>query len=90
MRNVVFAEKVLNRVNQYMQDYRMYFEEVYTDTGILSEWMIIERYRELALERKQSIMDAIIGRLLSDMVIGHTWNYTVNIPWRSKNLFVTW
>jgi|GEM_PF-1690661 len=37
MRNVVFAEKVLNRVNQYMQDYRMYFEEVYTDTGILSE-----------------------------------------------------
>jgi hypothetical protein len=34
--------------------------------------MIIERYRELALERKHSMIDAIVGRLLSDMVVGHT------------------
>ena len=72
MRNIVFSEAVVFRVNQYAERYRLYFEETYTDTGIWSEDMIVARYRELALERKNDLQASIIDRLMPDEVIGHS------------------
>lgn len=90
MRKVIFSDSVLARINQYAENYRAYFEDTWTDTGIWSESIIRNRYCELAYERAESLAKSIADRLSSDIVIGHNWNQSVTIPWRQKNLNITW
>ncbi len=72
MFSLIFTEKALRRTNEYADNYREYFVEMYTDTGIWSGSMIVDRYIQNSLDRREEIIQAIIHRLTPDIVIGHT------------------
>jgi hypothetical protein len=77
-------------VEKYIRQYRTYFEELYSDTGIFGEKQIVERYIQESYDRREEIFSRIEERLSPDIVHGHTLENTLFLSWRSKTLFIAW
>lgn len=88
MYSVIFNRKVEYVIENYIDMYRRKFRELYTDTGIWSESVILDRYEEEAKSRKNEIISTIVARLSDETVIGHSGRGTVIIRWKSKYFFV--
>lgn len=73
-------------MNQYIKKYTLYFEELYSDTGLWNENQIIESYKKEWYARYDEIIDTLVAALSKD-VITYTWSETI-IHWRSKVIFV--
>ncbi|HBB27455.1 TPA: hypothetical protein DCZ36_03090 [Candidatus Gracilibacteria bacterium] len=59
MRKVVYTEKAFLAIEKYIFDYKSYFHTLYSDTGIFSEQLILERYEEEAKTRHREILNCI-------------------------------
>lgn len=90
MRNIVYEETVFLAIEKYIFDYKSYFYSLYSDTGIFSEQLILDRYEEEAKNRHREIIDCIHNNLSRDIVLGRTTDNTLFLPWRSKILWCTW
>lgn len=90
MFSVIYDEKTSFVIRKYIFDYKKYFHDLYSDTGIFTEHLILEKYEEEAKKRHREILDTINDRLIPDIVLGRTPDNTIFVPWRSKTLFITW
>ena len=88
MPKVVFEDTALEGINHYIERYTLYFEELYSDTGLWNEDMIIESYKSEWYARYDSIIDTI-ELSLSNNMISYTKPETY-IRWKSKILIVAW
>ena len=69
MFSVIFSIRVEFAIEHYIDAYRRSFRETYSDTGIWSESIILDRYEEEAKTRKNDIIALISERLSGDKVI---------------------
>lgn len=69
MFSVIFSTRVEFVLERYIDSYRRSFRETYSDTGIWSESIILERYEEEAKTRKNDILAVISEKLSGDTVI---------------------
>ena len=87
MYKILFNKKSLSQTNNYVKNYRSYHENVYQDSWIWSEDIIIDSYRKESIFRYDEILDTILNKL-STSVISYPNNKVV-IRWRSKILLVS-
>ncbi len=90
MFSLVYDEKTSFVIRKYIFEYKRYFHDLYSDTGIFTEYLILEKYEEEAKKRHREILDIIDDRLSPDVILGRTPDKTLFIPWRSKTLLITW
>lgn len=90
MRNIIYSDKVILSVDDYIYWYKKYFYSLYSDTGIFSEQLILDRYEEEAKSRHREIFDCIHTSLSMEVVLGRTSDNTLFLPWRSKILWLSW
>jgi|GEM_PF-1029603 len=90
MRNLYFSQKVFETIDEHVYQYRRYFYDLYSDTGIWSEADILEYYARAAVLRRIEIIHLIKSRLNDQPVMGHSGNQTVKILWKKKILLVSW
>jgi hypothetical protein len=90
MRKVLFSEDVIASIDRYIFQYKRYFRELYSDTGIFAEEDILEQYEKEAKARHREIFARIIERLEIDVVYGRTPENILVLSWRSKTLRVHW
>ncbi len=88
MYSVVFNTRVELIIERYINAYRLKFGELYSDTGIWSESIILDRYEAEAKSRKNDIIATIIAKLSCETVIGHSGSGTVVVRWKSKYFFI--
>ncbi len=72
MRNVIILEQVQNRISQYSENYRVYYEELYSDSGIWSEEQIIDGYIREARQREKEIYALIQENFSKETLLIHT------------------
>ena len=68
MRKIFLSPVAQNSIIQYIQAYRKYFTELYTDTGIFSEEQILQYYEEQTIIREREILGLIEESLFPDEV----------------------
>lgn len=90
MRKIEYITNPINAIDTYTIQYREYYEDLYSDTGIYGERQIIENYLQSAIDRQVEIYDLIEQRLSPDIVLGRTIENTLFLSWRSKTLFIAW
>ncbi len=90
MRKIEYTTNPINAINTYTIQYREYYEDLYSDTGIYGERQIVENYLQSAIDRQAEIYDLIEQRLSPDIVLGRTIENTLFLSWRSKTLFIAW
>jgi hypothetical protein len=90
MRKVIFSEDVIASIDRYIFQYKQYFRDLYSDTGIFSEETILEQYEKEAKARHREIFARIVDRLGEDTVYGRTPDNVLLISWRSKTLRIRW
>jgi len=69
MRKIVLSRPAQNSIIQYIQAYRKYFTDLYTDTGIFSEEQILQYYEEQTIIREREILSLIEKSLSPDEVL---------------------
>ncbi len=69
MYSVAFSETAVSNIDAYIYFYKRYFSELYRDTGIFSEALILEKYNSEAKMRHREIFDIISKRLCTDKVL---------------------
>ncbi len=89
-KNVTLSHASIKSIDTYIANYKGYFRELYVDTGIWWEDIIIENYLKESRARKDEIYDLLERRLSSETVLWRTPNNTLFLGWRSKILFVEW
>ncbi len=90
MRKIEYTTNPINAIDTYTIQYREYYEDLYSDTGIYGEHQIIENYLQSAIDRQAEIYDLIEQRLSPDIALGRTLENTLFLSWRSKTLFIAW
>lgn len=90
MRKIEYTTNPINAIDTYTIQYREYYEDLYSDTGIYGERQIVENYLQSAIDRQAEIYDLIEQRLSPDIVLGRTIENTLFLSWRSKTLFIAW
>ena len=86
MPKVIFENTALEGINQYIERYTLYFEELYSDTGLWWEREIIENYKKEGYARYDAIIDMIESTVSND-IVSYTQSET-HIRWKSKILLV--
>lgn len=87
MPKVVFDTIALDGINRYIERYTLYFEELYSDTGVWNEQEIIKSYKKEGYARYDSILDTIESALSAE-IISYTKSETY-IRWKSKIIIVS-
>ncbi len=90
MRKILYEEQSASAIRKYIFDYKKYFRDLYTDTGLFSEDILLEKYEQEARMRHREILDRIEERLSPDIVHGRTPQDTLFLSWRSKVLYIEW
>jgi hypothetical protein len=90
MHNIVLSTQAIDAIATYITSYRTYYSDLYRDSGIWWEDIIIENYFQESLSRKAEILKFLERRLSGETVLWRTPNNTLFIWWRSKILFVEW
>lgn len=83
MRTLYFSESFYGPLDIYIQAYKLYFTELYTDTGIWSQDQILEYYEKAAVIRRNEIIALIKSRLSEESVMGNSGHNSVRILWKS-------
>ncbi len=68
MKKIIFSKKAKNTIQKYIDDYFEYHKKLYSDTGIFTEYMIIENYRKEARLRYENIMLRIVNFLENEII----------------------
>ncbi len=89
-KTITYTQTALDNIERYIVQYRKYFHEIYSDTGIWAEAKILESYSLEAQDRKREILHLIDTRLSPSEVFGRTNDNMVILQWRSKYLFIHW
>lgn len=74
MPRVLFSEQALAGLEIYIKRYEDYFVALFTDSGIWSEEIIIEKYRLASKELLHRIIAGIVKRLEMETVLGRKRN----------------
>ncbi len=90
MKRLILQDNVLHAIDTYIENYTNYFYNLYTDTWIFSEDMILALYKDEALLRKGELENLISTKFSPDIIQGRTLDNTLHISWRSKILFIAW
>ena len=89
-KNVKLSHSAIKSIDTYIANYKGYFRDLYIDTGIWWENIIIENYIKESSTRKDEIYNLLEKRLSGETVLWRTPNNTLFLGWRSKILFVEW
>jgi hypothetical protein len=89
-KKLILSHTVIERIDAYMFNYRTYFRDLYIDSGVWWEDIIIENYTQESLKRRDEIYDLLERRLSGETVLWKTPMNTLFLGWRSKILFVEW
>ena len=87
MYKIIFSENFWNTLGKYSDSYLNYFEELYSDSWIWSEDIIIDYYGKESRIRYTEIVDIVEEKLSNPLISYH--NQTAIIRWRSKILLVS-
>lgn len=87
MHKIIFHKTALTKVDLFIESYRTYHENVYQDSWIWSEDVIIDSYMKESIFRYDEILE-IVSNKLSNPVVSFTMNQSV-IRWRTKILLVS-
>lgn len=90
MRRIEYLHNALKGVDSYIFLYKDYFRTLYSDTGIFTEQMILDRYEQEATDRYNEIFSLIEGKLTSEIVLGRNLDNTYLLEWRSKIISFSW
>lgn len=69
MRKIILSRVAQNSIIQYIQAYRKYFTDLYTDTGIFSEEQILQYYEEQTIIREREMLTLIEKSLSPNEVL---------------------
>lgn len=86
-RKIIIVWKVYEIVELYTRRYRLYYQELFEDSGIWNSKQIIEGYKKESILRYTEILDTLESTL-SNPLISYQNNTTI-IRWRSKILLVS-
>ena len=87
MYKVAITEKWIQNIKKYISNYRQYHEEVYIDSWIWSEMMIIEKYIEESENRFVEIQNFLKSKL-SQKLPSYPQGQAI-LRWRTKILLVS-
>lgn len=87
MYKVIITGKGIQKIQKYISKYREYYQELYLDSWIWSEDMIIEKYFEEAENRYKEIRN-LLEFQLSKPLPSYPNNEAI-IHWRTKILLVS-
>ena len=90
MKQVILSPKSLSVISEYIANYERYFFDLYSNTGIWWESLILDNYNTEAKDRHNEILQLLNRRLCSEDILGRTLVNSLLLPWRSKVIFVTW
>ncbi len=91
MKKIIWSHKSKESIKGYITEYRWYFLELYSDTGLgESEAIIKENYNKEAKTRRKEILILIENRLSNEVILGRTLVNSLILQWRSKLVFITW
>ncbi len=88
MYKVFYEEWVMDYLSLYFKIYRQYFEELYEDSWIWSEDIIVNSYIQESKQRKKEIIELIKKILSQKIVYWKTYNNTVVLKWKTKYIFI--
>lgn len=88
MYKIRLTESALQNIKEYSSNYRKYYEELYQDTGLWWEDIIIQNYISEAENRYREIRVSLVSKLANSMIV-YPDNQTI-IRWRSKVILVSW
>ncbi len=73
MYNLILWSKVRADIRKYIDAYELYYENLYTDSGLwIAEEIIINQYRQSASAITERIYDAIEEALTPDIIFGYS------------------
>ena len=87
MFNITFSQKAFHQIQAYISRYREYYQELYLDSWIWNENLIISWYVNESENRYDEIRN-IIKQRLSEDIPSYPHNKAI-IPWRTKVLFIS-
>jgi len=90
MYKVKFHTRVQNYLSEYFRNYREYHEELYQDSWLWNEDMIIEWYIKESTNRKQEIITKIETLFSENEILWKTPENTIFIRWKTKYMFIEW
>lgn len=83
---IIYSEKVEKILEKYIENFNSYYENLYSDSWIWSEEIIIKSYKKEAFDRKDDIINTI-NKKLWDTIIVYSENKAI-LKWRRKFLIV--
>lgn len=90
MYRVYFDEIIYEYLSWYFRLYRQYYQNLYQDSWLWSEDIIIKWYNDESQNRKKEILDLLENCLSEEKVFWKTPFNTIVIKWRTKYLIVEW
>lgn len=87
MYRVNIAKRAIEKIQKYITNYRWYHEELYLDSGVWNEELIIDGYFQEAKNRYKEIRFILEDKLSQD--IPSYPNNQAIIRWRTKILVVS-
>ncbi len=90
MLKIKYHPQVINIIEQYIRQYRIYYQDLYSDTGIWGENQIIDNYIRESIDREEELYTYIEQIVSPDIILGRTPLNTMLLPWRSKTLWISW
>ena len=87
MYKIQINQRVIEKIKNYTENYRVFFEEAYKDSWIWSEDTIIESYIKESDNRYFEIKN-LLKEKLEQSIISYLHKTTI-IKWRSKILLVS-
>lgn len=86
-KDIQIEQNVYEIIEQYVRRYRIYYQELFEDSGVWNRAEIIAWYEKESIIRYSEILD-MIEEKISNSVITYIDN-TAIIRWRSKILLVS-
>jgi hypothetical protein len=90
MYKVFYDDWVMKYLSSYFNLYREYYENLYEDSWIWSEDMIIEWYINESKQRKNEIIDLLDSCLSEESILWKRMTNSIVLKWKTKYLFIDW
>jgi len=87
MYKVNVTKRVIEKIQKYIKSYRWYHEDLYLDSGVWNEELIIDGYFQEAKNRYKEIRFTLENKI-SQAIPSYLNNQAI-IRWRSKILVVS-
>jgi hypothetical protein len=90
MRRIEISSKAQFAILSYISNYRSYYRDLYTNTGIFSEKDLVQQFEKNAREREVELFALIRERLSPESVLGRSTENTLFMEWKSKIFMFPW